>query len=161
MKKEDIEQYTASIKAHLLSDANWRDVMLTRDWANGNVPDDAGVYVFKMNNDLVYVGETGNLRKRMLDMLDSRNHVLRRTLGKLLFEGRTDFTPATTSAKFCDEIEKLLDDHIVSSMQVSWQVVPFGRKEIEESIFDEIDIEIRLNKRGKRGTNKKAAFTAK
>ena len=80
--------YLETLKDKLLHPNNFTQVTLTRQWAN-TIPSKAGVYAFKQDNKVVYVGETGNLRGRMKDLLDSRHHTIRRSIGtNALFQYR-------------------------------------------------------------------------
>lgn len=87
----DIEQYLLNLESTLIKDDNWQKIVLTRQWT-ATIPSKAGVYALKENNELVYVGETGNLRGRMNDLLDSRHHTVRRSIGKKLFALMKDFS---------------------------------------------------------------------
>ncbi|MCE5278212.1 MAG: hypothetical protein ABFD92_11960 [Planctomycetaceae bacterium] len=106
-------------------------LLLTRDWTR-RFPTDAGVYAVFDQNDLVYVGETGSIAARMLDFLSSRNHVLRRKLGNVLFKDVPGFHEATSSRRFPNNIEQMVTDYIETRLSVSPVIVPFGRAEIEE-----------------------------
>lgn len=145
----DVNQYLLDLKNKLLHPENWQQVILTRYWTS-QIPSVAGVYVFKENENIVYVGETGNLKGRMNDFLDSRHHTLRRTIGQKLFSTHTNFIQATVKNKFPDRIEVLLNDYICTNLSLAYLTVSLGRKELEELIESEILKEIRLNKRGKR-----------
>ncbi len=145
----DIDQYLSSLRDKLLHNDNWQDVVMSRQWTK-KIPSDAGVYVLSENGKIVYVGETGNLQGRMNDLLDSRHHTVRRTIGERLFSKHDGFTKATTKAKFPDHIEHLVNDHICCNLKMACLVVPLGRKELEEFIESSISKELRLNKRGKR-----------
>jgi excinuclease UvrABC nuclease subunit len=145
----EIDKYLNQQRQELLKKDNWSNVTLTRGWTSF-IPSKAGVYVLRHNNELVYVGETGNLRKRMNDLLDSRHHTLRRTIGQRFFGNHKKFIPATTKRKFPLEIEALVNEHISQNLEIAYLSVSLGRKELEELIEQEIRNEIKLNKRGKR-----------
>jgi hypothetical protein len=149
-----IENYLNQQKNELMKPDNWRPIILTRLWAV-QAPNEAGVYVLKEGDNLIYVGETGNLRGRMDDLLDSRNHCIRRTLGERLYSDHIDFQKATASLKFPPEIETLLNTHISDNLSIAYLAVPLGRKELEELINRELDVRFRHNKRGKRKSNGK------
>jgi len=70
--------YLTNLKNQLFKADNWNDISLTRQWAS-TIPSKAGVYVLREETEIVYVGETGNLKGRMNDLLDSRHHSIRRT----------------------------------------------------------------------------------
>jgi hypothetical protein len=145
----DAEVYLAQKEMQLLDDNSFKEIILTKEWVAG-IPTDAGVYVLKLAGEVVYVGETGNLRGRLTDLLDSRHHSVRRTLGKKLFSTRKGYMPASERKKFPYEIELLLDQYIMQSFSISYIVVQLGRKELEERIERSIRSASKLNKRGKR-----------
>ncbi len=147
-----VEQYLLDLQTKLLHVDNWQRIVLTRKWAS-QIPSVAGVYILKQNDEIVYVGETGNLRGRMTDLLDSRNHTVRRTLGVKLFSSHEGFKQANAKTKFPQHIENLLDTHIGETMYLAYLNVPLGRKELEEVLEATIGLEVRLNKRGKRQAN--------
>jgi hypothetical protein len=145
----DIDQYLTKLRDDILHPDNWQAVTLTRQWTN-QIPSEAGVYVLKENEKIVYVGETGNLKGRMNDLLDTRHHTVRRTIGEKLFSKKEGFIKATTKTKFPDHIECLVNEHICENLKIAYLVVQLGRKELEEFIEASIARDLRLNKRGKR-----------
>jgi hypothetical protein len=86
----------------------------------------------------------------MSDLLDSRHHTVRRTIGERFFSTHDGFIKATTRKKFPDHIEVLVSNHLCNNLMVAVLAVDLGRKELEEMIQASIDAGIRLNKRGKR-----------
>jgi hypothetical protein len=150
MNQETIDRYLEALKERLLNESNWGPIVLTRTWAQ-SVDDEAGVYALKRGEQLIYVGETGNLQGRMLDLLDSRQHSVRRTLGARLYGDQEGFVKATASSKFPPQFEQLLNEYITSNLMVAYVVVPIGRKELEELVDKNMgNSEHRLNKRSKR-----------
>lgn len=149
LNTEQVNSYLLFLQKQLLSPRNFKTITLSRAWAS-EAPDDAGVYVFKEDERIIYVGETGNLRGRMTDLLDSRNHVVQRTIGSKFYSDHVLFKKASASEKFPDAIEALVNAHICGRLEVSYVAVNLGRKELEEHIQSTIPNEIRLNKRGKR-----------
>ncbi|WP_415582780.1 GIY-YIG nuclease family protein [Flavobacterium longum] len=149
-----IEQYLENLKSQLFQPNNWQQIVMTRRWAE-SIPEEAGVYVMKENDKIVYVGETGNLQGRMYDLLDSRHHTVRRTIGEKLFSNEEGFTKATTRKKFPEHIEELVNNHICTNLYLAYLEVQLGRKELEEFIESDIEVETRLNKRGKRKKKKR------
>jgi hypothetical protein len=145
----DEKKYLTQLTEKLLKPENFKQVVMTRDWAN-KIPSKAGVYVFKNNDKIVYVGETGNLKGRMLDLLDSRHHTIRRTIGVNFYSTIEGFVKATTKIKFPEHIELLVNEHICDRLLLAYIEVSLGRKELEELIEAAIDKQVRLNKRGKR-----------
>ena len=150
----EIELYLDQLKDKLLHKSNWKQLTLTREWTAG-IPNLAGVYALKQtdSDNLVYVGETGSLRGRMKDLLDSGHHTVRRTIGERFYFEIEGFVKATSKVKFPDHIEILVNDHICTKLSIAYIEVKLGRKELEEFIQDSINIDMRLNKRGKRKTN--------
>jgi len=109
-------------------------LQLTRSWA-AQFPNKPGVDVFRLGDRIVYVGETGSIRGRMRDLIDTRNHTIRRSIGMKLYSTRDDYTKPSSSKRFCDEIEAELNSFISSMLTLSFISVELGRKELEERIF--------------------------
>jgi hypothetical protein len=145
----DINNYLQNLRAKLVEPANWHPIVMTRQWTS-TIPNTPGVYILRESDQTVYVGETGNLRGRMNDLLDSRHHTVRRTIGKTLFSSTDGFTQATAKSKFPEHIELLLNEHICKNLLVAYLPVQIGRKELEELIEKEMCHETKLNKRGRR-----------
>lgn len=142
-------QYLKSLAKKLLSECQAETVLLSRAWAS-NFPPMPGVYVFKDRKKIIYVGETGNLRGRMKDMIDTRNHVLRRNIGNRLYLKVKGFEVATARKRFIDVIEDMLDNHIRENLTICYIIVKLGRKELEEKI--QIDFNPEYNQKGLRKT---------
>lgn len=151
--KTHTETLLKILEARLLAKNNWKKIILDRKWINKNISKNAGVYVLKEKKNLVYVGETGSLRGRMLDLIDSRHHCVRRTIGMKYFSKRKGFRKADSKNKFPQKIEKLVDSYIITKLSIAILEVPFGRKELEEYVQKTIKVENRLNKRGKRNSD--------
>jgi len=112
-------------------------------------PPNPGVYCIYLGNELVYAGETGSLKGRMRDLLDTRNHTFRRQFGSVQFGTHHSYQAASSRTKFPDEIEVLLTDFMLKQLKVKAVPVTLGRKEIEERLID--DVKPRYNIKGKRG----------
>lgn len=97
-------------------------------------PDAPGVYAIFIGDKLVYVGESGNLRARMRDLRETRNHTFRRHHGKALFSSRKGFVAASASRCFADDLEAELNKQMGEHVRVCATTVFFGRKEIEEHL---------------------------
>jgi hypothetical protein len=98
--------------------------------------DTPGVYTIFIGNNVVYVGESGNLRARMRDLRETRNHTFRRSHGKAIFCERPGFIPASASRCFDDDLETELTEHMGEHVSVCTLPVWFGRKEIEEYLTE-------------------------
>jgi hypothetical protein len=108
-----------------------------RAWRN-QFPAHPGVYgIYRIPNQLIYVGESGNLRGRMGDLFDTRHHVLRRSLGQQLFSNQPGFEMATARRQFPMQMELDLNELMQNEIQVHIFVSLFGRKELEERLIQE------------------------
>lgn len=148
----DPKKYLNKLRGKLLDDSNWKEIIMSRAWT-AEFPKEAGVYAIKEEGQIVYVGETGDLRGRMNDLLDSRHHTVRRTIGERYFSNLKGFEKATNKKKFPKKIEKKVNSYICDNLKVASMEVALGRKELEELIESEIPKDLSLNKRGKRKSN--------
>jgi hypothetical protein len=98
-------------------------------------PNKAGVYCIWKNLELEYVGETRNISRRMRDLLDSRHHTFRRSLGQQ-FSKRTGYRKASSWTKFDEATEKLIEGLLHRQYKISFYPLSFGRKELEEYIIE-------------------------
>jgi hypothetical protein len=120
---------------------------LTRDWAR-TFSKESGVYMLFEGDTIVYVGESGSLQGRVMDMLNSRHHTVRRALGELRFKNVPGYEKATSSIRFPDHIEELVQVAMQGFM-ISVLPISFGRKEFEE--YAEATYRPELNRKSKRG----------
>lgn len=125
-----IEYYSSE----LLDKSQRHPISLNRTWAS-RFPDAAGVYAIFFNGKVVYVGETGKIRARLSDLIDTRNHTLRRSLGKGLFSEKEGYQSASAKNKFPDHIENLVNS-VLEQMAVAVLPISLGRSEIEEYLVD-------------------------
>jgi len=142
-------EYFKKVKAHLLKPGNRKKFVLTREWCK-SFSDKAGVYLIFREDKLIYVGETGHLRKRMYDLLNTKNHCLRRSCGEHLFSKHKNYIKASSSISFPVEIEDLLNKWIEANLYISCLPLNLGRKEFEEWIFSTTPVGQLLNKRSQR-----------
>lgn len=105
-----------------------------------NVP---GIYALFENNELIYVGETGDLLKRMSDITRTVNHSFRKQIGAKKFNG------VKSSKKFDDKTEELLDKYFDDNLYITFIEVNFGRLEIETYLVDKYQSQI-INSEKKR-----------
>ncbi|MFK8007018.1 MAG: GIY-YIG nuclease family protein [Saprospiraceae bacterium] len=119
-----------------------------RSWLE-QIENKPGVYIIEIKKKIAYVGETGNLKKRMKDLLRTNNHTFRRSLGKLIFNKDENYSKASSTKKFNEIIEKKLDVWMYENCKVSFLTTKIGRKELEELIQDEYGSQL-LNVRRKR-----------
>ena len=99
----------------------------TKSW-RANIPRFPCVYaLYEKKETLIYIGETGNLQKRMSEICRAGGHAFRRQLGcknmkALLIKGKKKFEPET---------EMQIDSFLDNDLYVSFIEVNFGRLEIE------------------------------
>lgn len=145
----DAVSYLTDLKTKLLKADNWSEIKLNSEWIS-TFPSKAGVYVLRQEQEIAYVGETGNLKLRVKDLMDSRHHSIRRTIGSILFSQNEDFIHATNKRKHSDKYEVLLNQHISKNLKIAYLPIDLGRKELEELIEHDMNKDKKLNKRGKR-----------
>ena len=145
----NIEKELTKLECKLLKKSNFIKIEFTKEWIL-KIPSKPGVYVISEKDKIIYVGESGNLQGRMKDLFDTRHHSVRRTLGRNLFISKTDFLDCSIKLKFPTSIEILLNKYVMKNLLIAYQVVEFGRKELEEKVENSIDKITKLNKRGKR-----------
>ncbi|WP_407532159.1 GIY-YIG nuclease family protein [Elizabethkingia miricola] len=97
----------------------------------------SGIYVlFEANNNIIYIGETGNLYKRMSDITRTVNHTFRKQIGNLKFGGNK------SRKKYDLEIEAMLDKYFDEELFITYIEVNFGRLEIETYLIDKYQNQI-------------------
>jgi hypothetical protein len=69
-------------------------------------------------------------------------------LGNLLFKDHDGFEKASSRKRYNPEIEAKLEEWMESNLEISNLVVPFGRKELEEYLFEKF--KPKYNNKGKR-----------
>jgi len=130
-----IAEYIESLKHDILK-VEKHAARLNAEWSK-TFPRKPGCYVVYESGELVYAGETDNLRRRMGNLRNTTNHVLRRNIGKAKFSKIQDFEPATSNKKFPAHIEKMLNEYIEEKIKVAVMPVRLGRKELEETMVRE------------------------
>lgn len=141
-----IENYLAKYEDAIIN-GEWKLVETASDWVE-RFESAAGVYAVREEGEICYVGESGNLRKRMRDLLDTRNHSLRRIIGSVKFVGQEGYEKSSPSRKFPPKFEEELDQIFEDNFEVSAVALPLGRKELEERLIEKY--KPRYNARGKR-----------
>jgi len=151
MTTQEIKKYLRGLEQKLLSDKNRQSIKLTREWTR-QFPTEAGVYLIRESGQISYVGETGSIRARMADLLNTQNHVIRRTIGNTKYKDHSGFEKATSHKKFIPQIETKLNKWIESKLEISILAVELGRKELEEFLYDNYNP--KYNNKGKRTSKK-------
>ena len=129
------ERYFKEIIKRITNQKNRKRVLLSREWVT-LFPSEPGVYCFFENNILKYVGETGNIRARMRDMLNTKNHNLRRLIGEYKFSNHIGYEKASSKKSFNQEIENKLCAWMRKHLEVSCLAINIGRKEFEDWVQD-------------------------
>jgi hypothetical protein len=146
MKISTIDREVKRLEGELLDSNNHSPVLLNLKWAK-SMPHESGVYGWFENAELIYIGETGMLWKRMNDARTTQHHSLRRSLGNERFRSYKGFRHVTGKDRFVPLIENGLD-RLMKTMAVSVLPVEFGRKEFEEHVVCEHDP--KYNQKGER-----------
>ena len=144
-----VHEYFNQIMEYLLDEKNRIKIELTRTWSK-TFTKEAGVYCIFIDNQLGYVGETGKLRGRMSDLLNTKNHTLRRSLGGKYFSTEKGYVKASSHKSYSQDIEERLNNLITERLTVSHLAITIGRKEFEEWLQTQHSQIIFLNKRKKR-----------
>jgi len=148
---EQIETLFSYREKKILNKDNFKVVKLTRDWTR-EFPREAGVYVVFESGQICYVGETGSLRGRMADMLNTANHVIRRNIGHDKYTAHPKFERASSRQRFHLDIEKLIENELKNNFHISYLAIDIGRKEFEEWLIGKHPT--KYNNKGKRSTPK-------
>lgn len=149
-----IEKYLSRLEREII-DGNWRLFEFSTDWPL-KFDTQAGVYVVREEGHICYIGETVSLRKVMKDLLDTRNHSLRRSIGNKRFLDQKGYAEGTTSKKFPSKFEDELNRIFEDNFEVSAIVVKIGRKELEERLVDRYNPIYNLMEKRKANNPKKA-----
>jgi hypothetical protein len=147
--KEFVIKYFTSIQEYLMKNENRKPILLTRDWTK-SFPNTAGVYCIFEDDTLKYVGETGSIKGRMADLLNTKNHNFRRLLGNVKYSSHIGYEKANSYKSFNPEIELKLNNWIINHCKVACLPINIGRKEFEDWLQDAYSEIIFLNKRKKR-----------
>lgn len=158
MTKTQIEEYLIKLENELLNNSERKKIELNRTWAN-SFPNEAAVYLLREAGEICYIGETGSIRGRMNDILNTKNHTLRRNLGNYYYSELPNYTKPSSKKGFCKEIETLLNEKITTDFTISYILTDLGRKEMEERLYEKISP--RYSIKGERGTQKRYTLEEK
>ena len=147
LSEKQIKRHIDFLKKIINNPENRIIVELTSEWRNENFGDKnkPGVYAVFRDHKVIYVGETGNIKKRMADLGRTYNHSLRRAIGAERFGKKVK-----SNEKYNDHQEKKLDEYFRKQLQVSFVEVDLGRKELEEELIKEYGKEQLYNARERR-----------
>jgi len=158
MTKTEIEEYLVKLEHKLLIESERHSIELTREWAK-SFPNESAVYLFREEGEVCYVGETGSLRGRMTDILNTKNHTIRRNLGNSHYSEFPNYEKPSSRKGFSNDIENILNDRIEKHLTLSFITLNLGRKELEERLFDKLQPKYSLKE--KRGAKKAYSKTEK
>lgn len=114
MKQKTTNKHLDELENELLNHSVKIPIELNKTWI-GEFPDEAAVYIFREKDKICYVGKTGSLRGRMKDVLNTKNHTIRRNLGHFHFADHAYFEKATSKKGFHADIEVLLGEIITKN----------------------------------------------
>ncbi|MFV0147084.1 GIY-YIG nuclease family protein [Empedobacter falsenii] len=128
---EEIDLYKVLINAEKKLFASTK-IKLERTivWRKKYLKHTSAVYAIYENDKLIYIGETGDLLKRMSDFTRTVNHSFRKQMGYRLFGG------IKSKKKFDHDIESQLDKYFDDTLYIQFIEVNFGRLEIETYLID-------------------------
>ena len=149
MTKQEILKYIKDIENELLTserilfsfDKKWSD-----NFIDGTKKGLAGIYAIFDKDDLVYIGETANLKERMKEVKRTYNHSFRRKLGRKLHPELTK----NPKGKFSNKIEDELNKYFLKNISFSYKQLNFGRLEVESYLIHIHHENGLLNSLGKR-----------
>lgn len=114
-----------------------------KSWTRNNFPDGPGIYAIFDKRDLIYIGESANIRLRMQEIKRTYNHSIKKILNKKYFK------QSLIGNKYCDDTEAKIDHHLLEHITFSALPLNFGRLEMESYLLHRNAKKV-LNKIGKR-----------
>ncbi|MBC6993399.1 hypothetical protein QWY85_10780 [Neolewinella lacunae] len=149
-----IESYLTGLALKLI-DGKWKIFEFSEDWVR-SFDTAAGVYAIREEGTICYISETKNVRKSMENLLDTRHHSLRRTIGAVLFSDKEGYQMASPSKKFPPEFEKKLNMRFEDNFEVAAIAVAIGRKELEEHLIAQYQPKYNFREKRKSEKSEKA-----
>lgn len=145
-KNKDIIKYLDEIDKHLKT-ANRIQFEFNLLWSR-QFQDTPAVYAFFKKTELIYIGETASLKKRMSDIRRTYNHTFRKQIGIREFNVITN-----NKGVFPDAIETALNTYFEENISMTYYYINFGRSEAESYLIHKNEGEnadLLFNKIGKR-----------
>lgn len=127
---ESIEESLLDLPRYQLYSHEWKTF----------APNHAGVYFLWENASIIYVGESANIQKRMLDLQRTRNHTLRRKIGRELFSKHELYSEASSKDNYHKVIEDAINSYAIEKITVSYLPLVVGRKEVESYFIKRIPL---------------------
>lgn len=127
---QQVQAFVDAFETALLATPRHKvDLKLT--WRK-NVQKLAGVYFIFDKDELIYIGETANLYKRMGEIGRTYNHSFRKKLGKKLHPNALIVKETRT---YVPELENLLTSYCNDNISVACKPLSFGRLEVESNLI--------------------------
>ncbi len=79
---------------------------------------------------ILFIGESGNLKKRLENLNDTDKHVFRKHIGKFRFQKQL-----VNEKRFKSSVEKKINSFIAELVYISFIPVNFGRMEIKSQLI--------------------------
>jgi hypothetical protein len=142
LTNDQINQYVIKFESELLKA---KRIVFTRDktWTRANFPDEAGIYVIYDKGELIYIGESANVRLRMQEVKRTYNHSIKKIISKKYFKGEL------IGSSFSLETEAKIDQYLLDHITFSSLPLNFGRLEMESYLLHRNEHKL-FNKIGKR-----------
>lgn len=127
-KESEIKAFVEKFEQQLMSS---RKVPFSfdRKWSS-NFPSKAGIYAIFDKNNLVYIGETANIKERMKELKRTYNHSFRKKLGRYLVKDAK-----IIKGKFEETLEIKLNDYYLEHISIACKALNFGRLEVESQLI--------------------------
>jgi hypothetical protein len=145
-KNKNIIKYLDEIDKHLKT-ANRIQFEYNLLWSR-QFKDAPAVYAFFRKDELIYIGETASLKKRMSDIRRTYNHTFRKQIGKREFNAITN-----SKGVFSNDIEVTLNLYFEENISMTHYYINFGRSEAESYLIHKNkgeNADLLINKIGKR-----------
>jgi len=143
LTEDELEKVITEIDEELLNKANWKKFSYNINW-NNDISKKPGVYAAFEKDELIYIGQTADLKSRMSDIRRTYNHTLRKKIGKERLKA------SLVKNKFSNEIEEKLTQYMVEHISFSFQPISFGRLEVESQLVKKYAEQL-LNSKSVRG----------
>lgn len=113
-----------------------------KGWSS-KFPYKAGIYAIYDHGELIYIGESANLKLRMQEIKRTYNHSIKRILNNRHYKGVLE------GRVYSAEIEEKLNQHLLEHVTFAAKELNFGRLEMESYLMHRNKSKV-LNKIGRR-----------
>jgi len=133
MRRAAIAKELARLDRSLMDKGIRAPARMDSKWA-ASAPKGPGVYAWFDKDRVIYVGESGSICARCGDARRTKNHSLRRAIGRAKYSRVEGYVPADTKTNFPPHIEKRLNGYM-KKLSIAWLEIDFGRTEFEEYLI--------------------------